>query len=169
MSARTDPKLAEAVYQKWHSNEFDSQRSLARAFGLTFSTVSHIVKGAGHFAELRKKFPHQRTKTPTKKSGRPANVPQPQEVDEPEIDLAMEAIEELQLKPAAAVVLARTAFAELSELLRITRRPCPRLEKYLGPHPGRPNQKDSEAVKHVEETELAESEVASEEFLKEEA
>ena len=176
MSERTPNELAEKIYVAWHSSDqVESQRSLARAFGLTPSTTSHIVKGAGDFSELKKKFPDLQRTDAERKAGRPAKsaaeLAEEAPVLEPEIDLAAETIEALpNLKPQVAVVLAKNCFSELSELLRLVNAPlCPRLAKILGPHPGRPakNQKDEDSARQAAEEELAECERASKEFLEE--
>jgi hypothetical protein len=93
MSERTPNEFAERIYVAWHSSDrFESQRFLARAFGLTPSTTSHIVKGAGHFGELKRKFPDLRRTDAKKKAGRPtksaAELAEEAPVSEPEIDLA---------------------------------------------------------------------------------
>jgi hypothetical protein len=178
MSQVTDLEVVEKAHLLWFGNKASSQKSLARELGISHSIVHNVANGKHKFSEiLHEKFPNLKRSLASGRAVKPVSPVRSGavtniEVEEtPELELAMETIEALpSIKPQVAVVLAKTAFGELSELLELVNRPCPRLAKYLGNPKGRPpmkNQKAEEAVKQTEDMDLLDGEQKSEEFLRE--
>jgi hypothetical protein len=177
MSVTTEFAKVEQAYIQWFSNHAASQKSLARELNLSHSIVHNIANGKHKYSpDLKAKYPGlERTAPPALKPGRPARIVVADTVadvdvePEPEIDLALKALEVLpDLCPASSVLFAKAAFPEFAELLRMISKPlCPRLSKYLT-HPGRPvkSQRTDEATRLVVEEEIQEGERLTEEFLK---